>query len=100
MMRLLFLLAATALLAQEPAPAPARAAAEQWLPLVDSAKFGESWDQASENLRKAVSREQWEQSLKHTLKPFGKFKARSLETAKFLKDPPQAPAGDYYLLQY
>lgn len=101
MIRILLLLtAAVAGMGQEPGATAARTAAEQWMPLVDALKFDESWEKASSGLRKTVPKEQWVQSLAQSMKPLGKFKARSLETTKFLKDPPEAPAGDYYLLQY
>ena len=93
-------LLACALWAADPDPVPARRAAEAWLPLVDSGKYGESWDRAAESFKGAMTKAQWAQALKQSIGPLGKVKSRSLFLTQFLKDPPNSPPGDYYLLQF
>jgi hypothetical protein len=97
---LLLLVLATLALAADPDPAPARKAAEAWLPLIDSAQYDQSWDQAGRNFRAAVPREKWAEAAAQVRKPLGKFKLRTFALSQFMKDPPNAPPGDYYLLQY
>src|SRR5215831_17438620 len=44
---------------------------ETWLGLIDSRKYGESWDEAAELFKKNVSREQREKLIDATRYPFG-----------------------------
>lgn len=88
------------LIAAEPDAAPAREAALSWLPLVDSAKYPESWTHAADSFKAAVTKEQWAAAAETARGPLGKFKSRTFALAQFLKDPPNAPAGDYFLLQF
>ncbi len=87
------------LFAQQPDSA-ARKVAESWLPLVDQGKYVESWKQASTFFRESVTAEQWQVALKQVRGPLGKFKTRTFLTAQSLKNPPNAPPGEYILLQY
>ena len=41
-------------------------AARAWLALVDAGEYGKSWDASAALVKKAVTKEQWEQSLKDT----------------------------------
>lgn len=86
--------------AAEPDAAPARKAADAWLPLIDSGKYAESWEQAGTNFRQAVPKEKWAEAAAQVRKPLGKFKLRTFSLAQFMKDPPNAPPGDYFLLQF
>jgi len=86
--------------AAEPDPAPARKVAEAWMPLVDSAQYAESWEKAARSFRDAVTKDQWTDSASQARKPLGKFKLRRWVLAQYMKDPPNAPPGDYLLLQY
>jgi hypothetical protein len=38
--------------------------------------------------------------LKSVRTPLGKVLARTLKSATYMKDPPNAPAGDYVIIQY
>ncbi|MFZ0535489.1 MAG: DUF4019 domain-containing protein, partial [Candidatus Sulfotelmatobacter sp.] len=46
--------------AQQKSEQLARQSAESWLALVDSGKYGESWEQASQFFKAAVTKEQWQ----------------------------------------
>ena len=66
----------TRLLAQSPdttvAVTQATAAAAAWLQLLDSSNYGAGWDSAAPELRRAVAREAWVQTLtnaRHSLEP-------------------------------
>jgi hypothetical protein len=51
--------------------------AQAWLGLIDSEKYAESWKEAAEYLRNAISQEQWEKSLPAVRKPLGKLVKRN-----------------------
>jgi hypothetical protein len=74
--------------------------AEGWLALVDSGKYAESWDQASELFKNAITKEQWEKTLKSTLGPLGKLQSRKLKSATYTKTLPGAPDGEYVVIQF
>ncbi len=75
-------------------------AAEIWLQLVDTGKYGESWDEAAVAFKDAISRDKWEQALNQARKPLGKMKNRALVGAKFMTELPGAPAGKYVVIQF
>jgi hypothetical protein len=101
-MRILFaiFILAACVAAEPPGVAQARKSAERWLPLLDAAKYAESWDGAADWFRKTVTQEQWKDACAQARKPLGKFKSRSFTLSQYTKDLPNAPAGDYYLIQY
>jgi Protein of unknown function (DUF4019) len=78
----------------------AQKSAETWLALTDSAKYGESWDQASSGFKNAVTRDSWISKLESVRTPLGKVQSRKLSTAKYLKNPPNIPEGEYVVLQF
>jgi hypothetical protein len=78
----------------------AQKAAEQWLSLVDSGSYAESWKAAAQYFQGAVSQEKWEQSLTAVRKPLGELVSRKLKSAKYTKTLPGAPDGEYVVLQF
>jgi len=86
-------------LAQEPEDL-ARESAKSWLALVDSGRYGESWDQASPLFKAHVTREQWQQMLDASRDPLGKIWSRKLESAAYTKTLPGAPGGEYVVIRY
>lgn len=86
--------------AQDKAVALAQAAAEQWLALVDAGKYGESWDQAAQAFKDAVTRKDWERNVKDARGPLGKVLSRKLRKSDYLKNPPNAPPGEYVGMLY
>ncbi len=80
--------------------AEATRAAEAWLALVDSAKYAQSWSSASAAFKKAVTEEDWVKTISIVRAQLGKSESRKLSLSQALKDPPNAPAGDYLILQY
>ena len=76
------------------------AAAEEWLALVDAGKNAESWKEAAEYFRAAVSQEKWEQSLQAVRKPLGKTISRKLKTEVYQTSLPGAPDGEYVVIQF
>lgn len=92
--------AAAPVSAAEKAEQRAQTAAEQWLSLVDSGKFAESWQSAAEYFKAAVSEPQWKSSLDAVRKPLGSLVSRKLKSAKYTKTLPGAPDGEYVILQF
>ncbi len=80
--------------------AAAAKSGEAWLALVDSGKYPESWDTASSAFKKAITQEAWAKTVAGVRAQLGKFESRKLSASQPLKDPPNAPAGDYIILQY
>ena len=80
--------------------AEAQKAAGQWLALVDSGKYGESWDGASQSFKDAVSRAVWIRKVTAARKPLGKLNSRKLAKSDLVKDPPNSPPGQYVGIQY
>jgi hypothetical protein len=89
-----------AVYADDAREAAAAHAAETWLALVDEGRYSESWKEASEYLRNAVSEEQWRQSLGAVRTPLGKVLSRKRSSATFATTLPGAPDGQYVVIQY
>ena len=75
-------------------------AATQWLVLVDSGQYAESWFQGASSFRGAVSKEQWKDALDKVRAPLGKVESRQLKSATFSTKVPNAPSGEYVIVQY
>ena len=87
-------------LAAQDVPDDVRKAADNWLALLDTGKFGESWDRASKSFKDAVEKIKWEEQAREVRAPLGKIESRKLSGSQALKDPPNSPPGDYQVLQY
>lgn len=71
-----------------------------WLEKLDGGAYGDSWDGAGELLRREVSREQWEVSVRSVREPLGEAVGRELVFASTSKALPNLPQGEYVLLIY
>jgi hypothetical protein len=78
----------------------AQQSAKPWLALVDSGKYGESWEQAAQFFKAALTKEQWQSALRASRRPLGKVLTRNLKSATFTKTLPGAPDGEYVVIQY
>ncbi len=78
----------------------AQGAASEWLQLVDSGNYAQSWEQAANVMKGNVAKEQWQQMLNRNRAPLGKLLSRKLMSVEYKEDLPGAPAGQYVLLQY
>jgi hypothetical protein len=92
--------AALAAKGDEAAEKSARSAADAWLALVDRGEYGESWDAAAAFFKQAISRPQWEETLKKVRGPLGKVNSRKPRSAEYTQSIPNAPAGEYVVIQY
>jgi len=74
--------------------------AEQWLALMDDEKYGDTWTEAATSFKQAVQQPQWENMARSVRKPLGKPAGRTLKSAQYTQSLPNAPAGEYVVLQY
>ena len=75
-------------------------ASKAWLKLVDEGKYFESWDEAAQYFKNAITKEQWKTSLESVRSPLGKVLSRNLKSKKYTKTLPGAPDGEYVVIQY
>lgn len=75
-------------------------AANEWLELVDSAKYKKSWDIAAEVFKKQIKAEQWESALEKGRNSLGKLVEREFSQRKFTKKLATLPDGNYVVIQY
>ena len=98
---LLVLLAmCTVVRAQQKPEQLAQQSAESWLALVDSGKYAESWQEASQLFKAAVTLEQWQNAVRASRDPFGKVLSRKVTSATYTKTLPGAPHGEYVVIKY
>jgi hypothetical protein len=67
---------------------------------VDRSRYGESWDSAASYFRSAVTKDAWENAVRQAGGPVEPLSARKLLGASFRTDLPNAPPGEYVVLQY
>jgi hypothetical protein len=86
--------------ANEVAEKAAVAASNAWLSLVDGENYAESWNQASGFFKNAVTKEQWQNTVKTVRVLFGKLVTRKVKSKQYTKTLPGAPDGEYVVIQY
>ncbi len=96
---ILSLFAAYATAGQSPEQS-AQQEAESWLALTDTGKYAESWNQAGEIFRLAITKDQWVKTIHAVRGPLGKLLSRRLRSAEFTTTLPGAPDGQYVVIQY
>ena len=79
---------------------PGIEAANLWMSLITGGKYGESWDQAANLFKKAISKSDWIKSLNGILPAYGKLINRELLSATFKTSLPGAPDGEYVVITY
>jgi hypothetical protein len=89
-----------AIMGQDKPEGAAQKAAEKWLTLIDAGEYGQSWDEAAAVFKAAVTKEQWVQAVKNVRDQTGKLNSRKLVRADYTKTLPNAPEGEYVLMQY
>ncbi|PLX95187.1 MAG: hypothetical protein C0620_04540 [Desulfuromonas sp.] len=74
--------------------------AENFLQLVDSGRYSESWDATSKLFKSQISKQEWAEQL-DTVRPlFGNIINRKIEDQKYTKSLPGAPDGEYVVIQF
>lgn len=94
------LLAIPVFAADGPDVSIAKDVAKNWLSLTDSGKYAESWDAASKSFKKAITKADWVKDLESVRSPLGAVKSRNLDSATFTTKLPDAPDGQYVVIQY
>jgi hypothetical protein len=77
-----------------------RAAAEQWLAIVDAGKADESWEKLEPAFAKKVGRKKWASALAEIRNPLGKLTSRKVKSAEYTKELSGAPEGEYVVVQF
>jgi hypothetical protein len=90
----------SAVQAQQKAEQLAQLSSDTWLALVDAGKYADSWQEASQIFKAAVTKEQWQSALRGSRDPLGKLLSRKVKSATYTKTLPGAPDGEYVVIQY
>jgi hypothetical protein len=86
--------------AQATPASAAQVSVESWLSLIDTQRYGESWDAAAALFRRAIPREKWEAAVGTAREPLGELKSRKVQSATATKTLPGAPDGEYVVFQF
>ena len=96
----LLLAFSAAVQAQQKPEQLAQQSSDAWLALVDSGKYADSWQEASQLFRAAITKEKWQDALRGTRDPLGKMLSRKLRSATYKTTLPGAPDGEYVVIRY
>ena len=77
-----------------------RAAALEWLALVDAANYGPAYEMEPPRLRSATTQEQFVRSMEGRRAPFGRVLSRSFIGAAFTRKLTGSPDGNYESLLF
>ena len=95
------LLAATLAVSQEDIDVkPAMGVAEAWLAGLDAGRYGQGWEEAAPMFREAMPKVQWQTTMESVRVPLGTPLHRKLRQAFYTRSLPNAPAGEYVVIQY
>jgi hypothetical protein len=75
-------------------------AAEEWLILIDTGEYGLSWENAAELFKQAITKEQWEKTIRAVRSPMGDLISRNVKSATYANSLPGAPDGEYVVIQF
>ncbi len=75
-------------------------AAEEFLLLIDTSQYAQSWDIASSFFKSQVTKETWVKQISSLRPAFGKVTNRQIQNADYLTELPGAPDGQYIVIQY
>jgi hypothetical protein len=78
----------------------AQQSAESWFALVDEGKYDESWQEAAQYFKGAVTKEDWRKAVQGVRDPLGMMRSRKLKSATYKTSLPGAPDGEYVVIQY
>ncbi len=73
---------------------------QTWLALVDRSDYGQSWQEAASFFQSKVSKADWQNSLQQVRAPLGAASHRTLTSSMYQTDLPNAPKGEYVVIQY
>ena len=74
--------------------------AKEWLALIDSGEYKQSWHQSGSIFRRGISQAKWVEALQLVRKPLGAIKKRELAIAQAPTSLPGLPEGKYLILSF
>ncbi|WP_077284791.1 DUF4019 domain-containing protein [Cognaticolwellia aestuarii] len=81
-------------------PTLGTSAAQQWLNIVDTGKYNESWQSADAFFQTQLSQNKWHNALKSIRTPLGKVISRKELSSKEYSSLPGVPDGEYLVIQF
>jgi uncharacterized protein (TIGR03067 family) len=78
----------------------ARAAAQEWLKLVDAGKHGDAWETSAKINRDGIGKPALIDGYVELFKPLGAIKSREHNTSEYKTQLPRAPVGEYVVTQF
>ncbi|MHB8809695.1 MAG: DUF4019 domain-containing protein [Desulfobulbaceae bacterium] len=97
---LCILAASPAMAADDPRTTAAIKAAENFLLLLDTGQYGQSWDTTASLFKKQMPKETWVQEVGGLLSSIGMVKNRNIASAEYKTSLPGAPDGEYVVIHY
>lgn len=96
----LFIVIPSVFAADEDNEAAAKRSALEWLALVDRGEYEASWKQTASLFKSQVSSAKWESAVASVRQPLGAVVERQFHSARFARELPGAPDGEYVVLQF
>ena len=78
----------------------AQQSSEAWLTLIDRGQFADSYQEAAQYFKNAVTKDQWQNSLTAVRKPLARSSQENSRNTTYTRTLPGAPDGDYVVIQY
>ncbi len=78
----------------------ARKASAAWLSLVDGAKYGDSYQEAAQYFKNAITKDQWQIAMHASREPLRELRSRRVDSATYATTLPGAPDGEYVIFLY
>lgn len=75
-------------------------AAQKWHALLETGNYGESWEQAADILKKAITQGQWDTTNTMVRSQLGMGMKRELQAVVYKEQLPGVPRGMYYILTF
>ena len=97
---LVTVIAVPASMASESKALDAFDAAMEWLKLVDSGQYRESYHRSSAYFRSVVLEEDWERMIEAVRGPLGEVISRDFKSSQYTTSLPGAPDGEYMVIQF
>jgi hypothetical protein len=91
---------ASARASDDAAIASGKAVSLEWLAFVDAGNYAKSWDEAAALFKNKITQSDWEAAAAAARSPLGALKARTFESAEYVKQLPGVPDGEYVVITY
>jgi serine/threonine protein kinase len=76
------------------------ASAQKWLAGIDDGRYDQSWTDASEYFRDAITQAKWTAALDSVRAPLGSLVSRAIKSTQLMTEMPGAPDGRYAVMQF